>query len=153
MCKNAETSRCVEGFCFSPGRSRPKEYQLIKLQRNDILKNQSNSKLMIMTKQPILVMITTLFVILMASSEAIGADWLVGQIKEPVEIEKHLDGREIVLSNSLISRKFRLGPNAATVAYDNLITGKSIIRGIKPEATVELDGQKYDVGGLQGQLE
>ncbi len=98
-------------------------------------------------------MITSLFVVLMVSGEAIGADWLLRQIKEPVEIEKRLDGREIVLSNSLISRTFRLMPNAATVAYDNLMTGESIIRGIKPEAIVELDGQKYEVGGLQGQLE
>jgi len=98
-------------------------------------------------------MITTLFVVLMVSSDAIGSDWLVRQIKEPVEIEKRLEGREIVLSNGLISRTFRLMPNAATVAYDNLMTGESIIRGIKPEAIVELDGQKYEVGGLQGQLE
>ena len=117
------------------------------------MRNQSNSRFMIMTKQPILVMITTLFVVLMASGEAIGADWLLRQIKEPVEIKKRLDGREIVLSNGLISRTFRLIPNAATVAYDNLMTGESIIRGIKPEAIVELDGQKYEVGGLQGQLE
>ena len=108
---------------------------------------------MIMTKQTILVMITVLFVILMASSEAIGSDWLVRQVKEPVEIEKRLDGRELVLSNGLISRTFLLRPNAATVAYDNLMTGESIIRGIKPEAIVELDGQKYEVGGLQGQIE
>jgi len=117
------------------------------------LRNQSYSTIMIMTKRPILVMITTLFVVLIASGDAIGADWLMRQIKEPVEIEKRLAGREIVLSNSLISRTFRLGPNAATVAYDNLMTGESIIRGIKPEAIVELDGQKYEVGGLQGQLE
>jgi len=108
---------------------------------------------MIMTKQPILVMVTIVFAILMASDEAIGADWLLGQIKEPVKIEKRFDGKEIVLSNSLISRTFRIRPNAATVAYDNMMTGESIIRGIKPEAIVELDGQKYEVGGLQGQLE
>ena len=117
------------------------------------MKIQSNNRIMIMTKQPVLVMITTLFVILMAAGEAIGADWLVRQIKEPVQIEKRLEGREIVLSNGLISRTFRLRPNAATIAYDNLMTGESIIRGIKPEAIVELDGQKYEVGGLQGQLE
>ena len=117
------------------------------------MRNRSNSRIMIMTNEPILVMITIIFVILMSSGDAIGSDWLVRQIKETVEIEKRLDGREIVLSNGLISRTFRLGPNAATVAYDNLMTGESVIRGIKPEAIVELDGQKYEVGGLQGQLE
>ena len=117
------------------------------------MRNRSNSRIMIMTNEPILVMVTIIFVILMSSGDAIGSDWLVRQIKEPVEIEKRLDGREIVLSNGLISRTFRLRPNAATVAYDNLMTGESVIRGIKPEAIVELDGQKYEVGGLQGQLE
>jgi hypothetical protein len=98
-------------------------------------------------------MMKVLLVVGTVSGNTISEDWLVRQIKEPVRIEKRLDGREIVLSNGLISRTFRLRPNAATVAYDNLMTGESIIRGIKPEAIVELDGQKYEVGGLQGQLE
>jgi len=98
-------------------------------------------------------MITVLFIVIIASGGTNGEDWLVTQVKEPVKIEKILDGREIVLSNGLIGRTFRLQPNAATVAYDNLMTGESIIRGIKPEAIVELDGQKYEVGGLQGQIE
>jgi hypothetical protein len=106
-----------------------------------------------MTKQTILTIITIIFAVLVASGDATGSDWLVKQVKEPAGIEKHLDGREIVLSNSLISRTLRLRPNAATVAYDNLMTGQSILRGVKPEAIVELDGQKYEVGGLQGQIE
>jgi hypothetical protein len=108
---------------------------------------------MIVTKQLILVIITIIFAALIVSGDAIGSDWLVTQVKEPAKIEKRLDGREIILSNSLISRTLRLRPNAATVAYDNLITGESILRGVKPEAIVELDGQKYKVGGLQGQIE
>jgi hypothetical protein len=107
----------------------------------------------IVTKQPILVIITIIFAILTTSDDAIGSDWLVTQVKEPASIEKQLDGREIILTNGLISRTLRLWPNAATVAYDNLITGQSILRGVKPEAIVELDGQKYEVGGLQGQVE
>jgi len=87
------------------------------------------------------------------SGSAINEDWLVKQINEPVRIEKSPDGKEFVMSNSLISRSFRIKPNAATVAYDNLMTGESIIRGVKSEVIVELDGQKYQVGGLQGQLE
>jgi hypothetical protein len=108
---------------------------------------------MIVTKQLILVIITIIFAALIVSGDAIGSDWLVTQVKEPAKIEKRLDGREIILSNSLISRTLRLRPNAATVAYDNLITGESILRGLKPEAIIELDGQKYEVGGLQGQIE
>jgi len=87
------------------------------------------------------------------SNVAVDADWLVTPIEEPVLIEKRLDDKEIVLSNGLISRTFRLQPNAATVAYDNLMTGESIIRGVKPESIIELNGTKYEVGGLQGQIE
>ncbi|MHC4324903.1 MAG: alpha-galactosidase, partial [Planctomycetota bacterium] len=109
------------------------------------MKNGTNIRVIVMT------------VVLLAAGTVlgnkIGEDWLVSQIKEPVRIEKRLEGGEIVLSNGLISRTFRLGPNAATVAYDNLMTGASIIRGIKSEAIVELDGQKYEVGGLKGQIE
>jgi len=108
---------------------------------------------MIVKKQQILVIITIIFPVLMASSDAIDSDWLVTQVKEPAKIEKRLDGREIIMSNGLISRTLRLRPNAATVAYDNLMTGQSILRGVKPEAIVEIDGQKYEVGGLQGQVE
>lgn len=108
---------------------------------------------MVKTKQSIIITVMVLFIAGAVCGKAIEADWLVMQIKEPVKIEKRLDGREIVLSNGLISRTFRLAPNAATVAYDNLMRGESIIRGVKPEAIVELDGQKYEVGGLQGQVE
>jgi len=79
------------------------------------------------------------------------ADWLVTQITEPVTVAERLGGKEIVMSNGLISRTLRLAPNAATVAYDNLMTGESMLRGVKPEARVEIDGIKFDVGGLKGQ--
>ncbi|MHC4585046.1 MAG: alpha-galactosidase, partial [Planctomycetota bacterium] len=108
---------------------------------------------MVKIKQSAIIAVMVLFIAGAVCGEAIEADWLVAQIKEPVKIEKRLDGREIVLSNGLISRTFRLAPNAATIAYDNLMRGESIIRGVKPEAIVELDGQKYEVGGLQGQVE
>ena len=105
------------------------------------------------TIQLVAAKVMVLLTISTAYGNALDSDWLVTQIKEPVEIEERLAGKEIVLGNGLISRTFRLLPNAATVAYDNLMTGQSIIRGIKPEAIVELDGHKYEVGGLQGQIE
>ena len=94
---------------------------------------------MVKKKQSV-IMVMVLFIASAVCSKTIEADWLVTQIKEPVKVEKRLDGREIVLSNGLISRTFRLVPNAATVAYDNLMRGESIIRGVKPEAIIELDG-------------
>ena len=81
---------------------------------------------MVKTKQSIIITVMVLFIAGAVCGKVIEADWLVTQIKEPVKIEKRLDGREIVLSNGLISRTFRLAPNAATVAYDNLMRGESI---------------------------
>ena len=50
-----------------------------------------------------------------------------------------------------IARTFRLAPNAATVGLDQLISGESLLRGVKPEAIVEINGRRYEVGGLTGQ--
>ncbi len=59
---------------------------------------------------------------------------------------------EIALTNGLIRRTWRLRPNAATVGFDNLMTGASILRAVKPEAYVKLDWQsETPVGGLAGQ--
>jgi len=86
-------------------------------------------------------------------AESRGVDWLVTPVKTPAAVERSKDGREILLSNGLMRRTFRLQPNAATVAYDNLVTGASILRGVKPEAAVEIDGHRFNVGGLVGQIE
>ncbi|MCB0685286.1 MAG: alpha-galactosidase [Saprospiraceae bacterium] len=76
-------------------------------------------------------------------------DWLVNDASFVATAEK--DGNRITLTNGLISRTFSLSPNAATIAFDNLMTNESVIRGIKPEAEVTLDGTVYAVGGLKGQ--
>jgi len=78
-------------------------------------------------------------------------DWLVDPSPYRAKAQLQADGNEIVLSNGLIERRIVLAPNAATVGFRNLITGESIIRGVKPEATIELDGQSYAIGGLKGQ--
>lgn len=78
-------------------------------------------------------------------------DWLVTPVTQPVIVTKSNNGKELVLANGLISRTFRLAPNAATVAYDNLMTGESMLRGAKPEARIQIDGITFDIGGLKGQ--
>ena len=78
-------------------------------------------------------------------------DWLVTPVQTPVTIRPSENGREIVMDNSLIRRSFRLAPNAATVGLDNLMTGESMLRGVKPEAKLTIEGIAFDVGGLKGQ--
>ena len=78
-------------------------------------------------------------------------DWLIEPPNRKSTCALSTDGKEITLENGLIRRVFRLKPNAATVAFDNLMTGQAMLRAVKPEATVELDGVPYAVGGLTGQ--
>src|SRR5882672_9280409 len=78
-------------------------------------------------------------------------DWLLADAGTPVRLEKDASGKELVLSNGLLARTFRTSPNFATVGFQNLVTDTTVIRGVKPEAVLVLDGKRYDVGGLKGQ--
>lgn len=96
----------------------------------------------------------SLFVLSLAWVFAVAAghpDWLVDPLPFRARVSVSADGRELELNNGLIRRVIRLEPNAATVALDNLVTGESLLRGVKPEALVELDGKRFEVGGLKGQ--
>jgi hypothetical protein len=78
-------------------------------------------------------------------------DWLIDPSPYRASVQVAADGRSLALSNGLLRRTIRLSPNAATVALDNLMTGASEIRSVRPEAVVEIDGRRFDVGGLVGQ--
>lgn len=60
-------------------------------------------------------------------------------------------GDEVILQNGLLRRAFKLSPNAATVALDNLITGEAMLRAVEPEAALTIDGKEFKIGGLRGQ--
>ncbi len=85
------------------------------------------------------------------SSKLPTKDWLIDGNSYKARVYRGEYPNEIVLANGLVARTFRLTPNAATVGLDNLVTGETILRGVKPEAVVELDGKRYEVGGLKGQ--
>jgi hypothetical protein len=78
-------------------------------------------------------------------------DWLIDGKPYKAQVSSSRDGREVVVENGLIRRVFRLRPNAATVAFENLMTDESLLRAVRPEALLELDGAHYEVGGLSGQ--
>jgi hypothetical protein len=82
---------------------------------------------------------------------AADGDWLIKPIARKAGVYRSADGRQVIVCNGLIARSFRIVPNAATAALDNLMTGESMLRGVKPEATVTIDGETFDVGGLKGQ--
>ena len=79
------------------------------------------------------------------------ADWLIDPSPFRAAIVTNAAASEIVLQNGLLRRVFKLEPDAATVALDNLMTGEAILRSVRPEAQVQLDGENFDVGGLVGQ--
>jgi hypothetical protein len=78
-------------------------------------------------------------------------DWLVRNIRVKAQFFRTERPGELVMANGLIARRFLLQPNAATLSFDNLKTGETLLRAVKPEAEVVLEGKAYPVGGLTGQ--
>lgn len=75
-------------------------------------------------------------------------DWLIDNTVYEAQVFNK--GKDVVLTNGLITRKIRMTPNAATVEFKNDVTGETMLRSIKPEAEVTIDGITYAVGGLTG---
>ena len=80
-------------------------------------------------------------------------DWLISPITTKAEVYKSADGKDIILSNGLLKRTFRVQPNVACIDYSNLSSGQQLLRAIEPEAIVHLNGKAYNIGGLHGQKE
>lgn len=77
------------------------------------------------------------------------SDWLIDGSSFKSEI-KEINGF-VTISNGLISRTFSLSPDGATTGFSNLMTGNELIRAIKPEAILTINGNALRVGGLTGQ--
>lgn len=84
-------------------------------------------------------------------AQNIGKDWLVVPISQRSEVKT--DGKAIELNNGLISRRIQIAPNAATTSFKNLVTGEQLIRSVRPEGRLVLNGKTYNIGGLYGQKE
>jgi hypothetical protein len=78
-----------------------------------------------------------------------GTDWLVEPVIQKAAIYRQ--GKDLVMENGLVRREFRLEPNMACIGYRNLTSGQELIRSVKAEARLVLDGVAYDIGGLHGQ--
>lgn len=79
------------------------------------------------------------------------SDYLIDARPFVASVTRSKDGRELILSNGLIRRVWRLSPNGACVAFDNLMTGQAMLRSVRPEARLTIDGKPLDVGGIVGQ--
>jgi hypothetical protein len=80
-------------------------------------------------------------------------DWLLKPISTKAGIYQSADKKDIILSNGLVKRSFRIAPNVACIDYKNLVNGQQLLRSVEPEARVTLNGKMYAVGGLKGQQE
>ena len=78
-------------------------------------------------------------------------DWLVEEVGRKAGVFLSDEGRSLVMTNGIVSRTWRLAPNAACVSMRALRTGASLLRAVRPEARLVLDGEPIDVGGLIGQ--
>ncbi len=86
-----------------------------------------------------------------ATASRAEGDWLIDGSPFFAGVYRTENPHEIALDNGLVRRTFRLAPNGATVGLDNLVTHQALLRGVKPEAFVTIDGERFAVGGLDGQ--
>lgn len=80
-------------------------------------------------------------------------DWLLKNNKDTTGVYKSENGKDLIITNGLIAREFRIQPYFACFSFRNLVTPKEMIRAIQPEASIEIDGKKYNIGGVKGQFE
>lgn len=88
-----------------------------------------------------------------SSDNDVPADWLIKPVTEKAAIYKSKNGKEIIISNGLLKRTFRITPDLACVDYTNLTNKQQLLRALKPEARLTLNGKEYNIGGLYGQKE
>src|SRR5690349_21813183 len=67
------------------------------------------------------------------------ADWLVDPAPYKAAVKFDEKRRELTLENGLSRRTLRLTPNAATIDYQNLVTGEQLLRSTGPEGRVTLN--------------
>jgi len=80
-------------------------------------------------------------------------DWLIDNTSYKARINISDNSKDIILCNGLVERVFRIEPNVACTGYKNLVNGQQLLRAVKPEAELVIDGKKYNIGGLYGQKE
>ena len=80
-------------------------------------------------------------------------DWLLGNTNASTQIFKSSNGKDLVITNGLVCRQFRMQSYMACFGFKNLVTGKEMLRAIEPEAELVINGKTYNVGGVLGQFE
>ena len=82
-----------------------------------------------------------------------GFDWLINADKSETNIYRTADNKNIIITNSMVSRVFRIMPNLATIDIINKMTGENMLRAVGTEGSIRIDGKTWNIGGLAGQPE
>ncbi len=80
-------------------------------------------------------------------------DWLLGKVWDTCAIFKSQNGKDLIITNGLISREFHVQPYFACFSFRNLMAPEEMLRAIQPEAQIEIDSTHYNIGGVKGQFE
>ncbi len=81
------------------------------------------------------------------------SDWLVNPVPTKAEVFSSKDKRDLIMWNGLVRRVFRITPDIFCTDYQNLLNGQQLLRAVKPEARLTIDGKEYSLGGAAGQTE
>ncbi len=85
--------------------------------------------------------------------QAVPEDWLVKPINTKANVYQREKEGDLVLYNGLVRRSFKVAPNFACYDFQNMATAQQLLRAIRPEAKLIIDGKEYNVGGVVGQQE
>ncbi len=86
----------------------------------------------------------------MPTNYQLETDWLIEGSAFKAEVNEDQAAKTITLSNGLFQRVIstELG---TTIAFDNLMTGQTVIRAVEQEGSLTIDGVRYPIGGVKGQ--
>jgi hypothetical protein len=85
--------------------------------------------------------------------QTVPEDWLVKPINSKANVYQREKEGDLVLYNGLVRRSFKVSPNFACYDFQNMATGQQLLRAIRPEAKLIINGKEYNVGGVVGQQE
>ncbi|PTT00338.1 alpha-galactosidase [Pedobacter sp. HMWF019] len=80
-------------------------------------------------------------------------DWMLNPSMYKATIQASENKKDISLNNGLVKRTFRLAPNVTCIDFLNLMNGQQLLRSVKPEGRLTINGKDYTIGGLKGQKE
>ena len=69
-------------------------------------------------------------------------DWLIKGDQYISKVILSSNGKDLLISNGIVEKSFRITPNFAGTAIKNLVSGQNYLRAVRPEAQITVNGQK-----------